>query len=105
MTEQALCDPEAERSVIGAVLLAPSALRGVLAAGLRPEHFYREAHRQVFATMEHMEGRGQAVDRQTNDITWMAERSASAAFDSCCLFGCRISLCDINCSAKSRADH
>lgn len=41
---------------------------------------------------------GEALIRTTNDITWRAERTVSAAFDPCCLFANRISLCDINCN-------
>lgn len=40
----------------------------------------------------------EAVDRQTNDITWRAERSAVAYFDPCCLFGINVDLCSTTCS-------
>jgi replicative DNA helicase len=34
-------DELAEQAVLGAVLLSAAALPGLIAAGLRPDHFYR----------------------------------------------------------------
>lgn len=44
-------DLQAEEAVLGAVLLSDTAMRPVLEAGLRPEHFYRERHGFVFQAM------------------------------------------------------
>lgn len=54
---------EAERSVLGAILLAPTCLRGLIVGeGLRPEHFYRDTHRLIFAAMTAMSDAQQHVD-------------------------------------------
>jgi len=39
----------------------------------------------------------EAVQRDTNDVTWRAERSISAAFDPCCLYGINVDLCNSCC--------
>lgn len=41
---------EAEQSVLGAMLIDPDAV-SVVAALLRPQHFYREGHRQIYEAM------------------------------------------------------
>ena len=53
---------EAEQSVLGAVLLADTALAGVLEQDLRPEHFYRESHGRIFRTMLDLRAAGEPVD-------------------------------------------
>jgi replicative DNA helicase len=56
---------EAERSVLGAVLLVSSstALRALtVEEGLRPEHFWRDRHRVIFHAMTVMDEAGQPVD-------------------------------------------
>jgi hypothetical protein len=42
---------------------------------------------------------GEALARSVNDITWRAERSATAMFDPCCLFGISVNLCSECCAA------
>jgi len=52
---------EAEQSVLGAVLLDPDAAARC-ADLLRPEDFYREAHRRIFEAVVGLAGRNEAVD-------------------------------------------
>lgn len=51
---------DAERSILGAVLLYPEYLTDV--AGLKPSDFFREAHRRIFAQMLELEHDGRGVD-------------------------------------------
>lgn len=53
--------PDAEMAVLGAMMLDPDALTQALEI-LRPEHFYKSAHEKIFALMQQMADRGQAVD-------------------------------------------
>jgi len=53
---------EAERTVIGSVLIDPAAIARVLASGLRPEHFYRDAHQKVFTAVVDLSSGGVEVD-------------------------------------------
>src|SRR4051812_28864160 len=56
-------DVEAEEAVLGGALLAgDEALRLAVAAGLAPEHFYREQYGRIFAAMLRLLGRGAGVD-------------------------------------------
>src|SRR5213080_1606231 len=55
---------DAERSVLGGVLLDNVALNDVLET-LKPEDFYREAHRKVFEAMCALSSRGEPIDRVT----------------------------------------
>jgi replicative DNA helicase len=57
-------EPEAERAVLAAMLLDPTALLMVLEK-VREEEFYTEAHRIVFGACETLHERGQAVDLLT----------------------------------------
>jgi replicative DNA helicase len=52
---------EAEEALLGAILLAPSLLKSVCET-LRPEDFYRECHRSVFAAMLQLADMRAAVD-------------------------------------------
>jgi replicative DNA helicase len=54
-------EPEAERAVLGAILLDPTALLMVLEK-LREEEFYIEAHRIIYGACEALHERGQAID-------------------------------------------
>ncbi len=57
---------EAERSVLGAVLLNDRHLNGLLAEEqLRPEHFYREQHGAVFAAMKELFETDRKIDHLT----------------------------------------
>ena len=57
---------EAERSVLGAILLDERHLATLLAdERLRPEHFYREPHQAVFAAMLALHERGRKIDHLT----------------------------------------
>lgn len=57
---------EAERSVLGAILLSDVTLYGlVIEDGLRPEDFYREQHATVFAAMLDLYERSEPVDTLT----------------------------------------
>jgi len=55
---------DAERSVLGCVLIDNEALGAALDV-LTPEDFYREAHRKVFESMMSLEDRGEPVDELT----------------------------------------
>ncbi len=57
-------EPDAERAVLGALLLDPGALLQVLEK-LRGEEFYLESHRIVFASCVDLHGEGQAADLLT----------------------------------------
>ena len=57
-------DPEAERSVLGAALLDPTALLQVLDK-VRDEDFYLESHRVIYSGIVELQGRGDAVDLVT----------------------------------------
>lgn len=57
---------EAEKSVLGAVLLDDRHLFGLLVEEhLRPEHFYREQHGAVFAAMLELHNEGRKIDHLT----------------------------------------
>lgn len=56
---------DAERGVLGAVLLANRALSGVLVTGLQTEHFYGPQHQEVFAAMVALHERGAGIDTIT----------------------------------------
>ncbi|MCI0628964.1 MAG: hypothetical protein L0387_46180 [Acidobacteria bacterium] len=53
---------EAERAVLGAILLRDDLLPEVIAAGLRVDHFGLGAHRELFSAMQAVRGRGSPVD-------------------------------------------
>jgi len=57
-------NPEAEQSVLGAILVRPEALDRV-AELLTPEDFYRQAHSRIFRGMLDLYGRGEPVDLVT----------------------------------------
>src|SRR5660397_50676 len=52
---------DAEVSVLGALLVAPSLIAGVTEI-LRPQHFYRRSHGQVYEVVEDLYSQGEAVD-------------------------------------------
>ena len=57
---------EAEKSVLGAVLLDERHLYALVAdEQLRPEHFYREQHELVFAAMLKLHDRASRIDQLT----------------------------------------
>ena len=54
---------EAERSVLGAILLSDHAMYGlVIEDGLRPDDFYREQHRRVYEAMHELYAESKPVD-------------------------------------------
>jgi replicative DNA helicase len=57
-------NPEAEQSVLGAVLVRPEVLDRV-ADLLEPEDFYREAHARIYRAMLDLYGKGEPVDLVT----------------------------------------
>lgn len=58
--------PEAEESVLGAVMLSDRCLGPLVSEeGLRPEHFYRPSHQVIFAAMVAIADNGNGVDRLT----------------------------------------
>jgi replicative DNA helicase len=54
---------EAESSVLGSILLDNEVLSGL--GDLRPEMFYRESHRKIFAAVQGLSERGEPVDLVT----------------------------------------
>jgi replicative DNA helicase len=57
---------EAERGVLGAILLSERSLYTlVIEEGLRPEHFYREAHRRIYAAMLKLYSANEPIDPLT----------------------------------------
>ena len=57
-------NPEAEQSVLGAILVRPEVLDRV-ADLIEPADFYREAHSRIFQAMLDLYGRGEPVDLVT----------------------------------------
>ena len=55
---------EAERSVLGCILLTKDALPVVIDL-LDPDDFYRESHRHIYQAMEDLEARGMTIDQIT----------------------------------------
>ena len=58
---------EAEASLLGALLLYPSALRDPEVKRLVPEQFYKPDHRAVFTAIHSLAGRGEPADITTVD--------------------------------------
>jgi replicative DNA helicase len=61
---------DAERSLLGGVLLDNQALDDVLAI-VKAEDFYRETHRRIFESMQALAARSEPIDRITvkNELT------------------------------------
>src|SRR5216684_2480305 len=55
---------DAERSVLGGVLLDNTALNDLLEV-LKPEDFYREAHRKIYEAMCALSQKSEPIDRVT----------------------------------------
>jgi replicative DNA helicase len=55
---------EAEEHVLGAMLIAPAAVKAALTE-LRPEHFYRDSNRILYEAMVSLESKGTPVDHIT----------------------------------------
>lgn len=53
MTDHLLFSDESEQSVIGALLIDPSAAERISDA-LKPDHFYRDDHRRIFAAIQRL---------------------------------------------------
>lgn len=53
---------EAERSVLGAILLNNEAIHRVVEIGIEPRDFYLESHSRIFETLLSLSSRGQALD-------------------------------------------
>lgn len=72
-------DLDAEQSVLGAVFLSDRLLEPLhTEVGLRPEHFYREQHADVYSAMLALEQAGTGVDT----LTVKAELQRRGRFDS-----------------------
>ncbi len=68
---------DAEKSLLGGILLDSQAFADVVEI-VRPEEFYRDAHRKVFEAMAALFGKGQPIDR----ITVKDELTALGAFEA-----------------------
>ncbi len=64
---------EAERSLLGGVLLDNAVLDQVIDT-VRPEDFYRDAHRKIFECMVEMAERGEAIDYLTIEDNLSAKK-------------------------------
>lgn len=53
---------EAERSVLGAILLNNEAIHRVVEVGIEPRDFYHEAHQKIFEVLLGLSARAQALD-------------------------------------------
>lgn len=60
-----IADPQAERSILGSILLDPDELPNVLATGLQSSDFYEPKHRTIFDAMQAIYARGESVDTIT----------------------------------------
>src|ERR1700752_3651627 len=56
---------EAEESVLGGILLDNDACNRAIEAQLRPDDFYRDAHRKIFAAVLELNETGTPVDAVT----------------------------------------
>jgi replicative DNA helicase len=56
---------EAERSVLGAILLSNESIHRVIEIGLEPRDFYRETHQKIFEVLLALSERGEPVDLVT----------------------------------------
>ena len=57
-------DLDAEESVLGAMLVSPTAV-AVVSELLQPEDFYRGSHATIYRTILDMYGRGETIDSIT----------------------------------------
>src|SRR3954447_5402823 len=78
---------EAERSVLGAILLNNESIHRILEIGLEGRDFYREAHQKIFEVALSMSERGEPVDLVTmtsalRDRSWFEFVGGSATLTS-----------------------
>lgn len=77
-----LYSPEAEQSVIGGLLLDSCAADSL--GGLRPEHFYTESHRIIFAEIMRMVAEGHPVDvvtvAESLEVRGLSEQTGGLAY-------------------------
>jgi hypothetical protein len=64
LTHDTISNPEAEQSVLGAILVRPEVM-GRVADVIEPTDFYREAHGRIFQAMLDLYGKGDPVDLVT----------------------------------------
>ena len=74
-------NPEAEQSVLGAILVRPEVMDRI-ADVIVPEDFYREAHGRIYQAMLDLYGRGEPVDLVTVSAL-LKERASGAAINWC----------------------
>ncbi len=75
---------EAERAVLGAVLVQNQAIHGVIELGLNPQDFYREHHQKIFEILMNLTERGEPLDLVTlttslKDRGWFDSVGGTAA--------------------------
>src|SRR5688572_23793943 len=78
---------EAERSVLGAILVQNEAIHRVLEVGLEARDFYREIHQKIFEVLLSLSQRGEQVDLVTltsalRDRGWYESIGGTAALTS-----------------------
>jgi replicative DNA helicase len=76
-------DPEAERAVLGAIMLDPRAVDSATEL-LKPEDFYRPAHQAIFAAMVDLSARSEPIDpitvRSELERAGTLEKAGGAAY-------------------------
>ena len=72
---------EAERSVLGAILISNDAFN-YAAEVLKPDDFYREAHRQIFAAMAVLNEKAQAGPPRRSALSRLTDDWVGALFTS-----------------------
>jgi len=55
-------NPEAERSVLGGLLIDGSALHRAMDANLEPGDFYRESHQRIYQGVRDLDAKGEPID-------------------------------------------
>ncbi len=60
--KQIIADPQAERAVLGSILIAPDALGEVVDIDLRPEDFYEPKHETIYRAMLGVSTAGKVLD-------------------------------------------
>src|SRR3954451_16489908 len=78
---------EAERSVLGAVLVNNDGIHRVVEVGIEPREFYRDNHQKIFKTLLALSERGEPLDLVTltsalRDRNWYEGVGGAAALTS-----------------------
>lgn len=55
-------DDDAERALLGSIIISPRIFDSVVLSGVRSEHFYRKMHRDIFSCMQAIHNGGKEID-------------------------------------------